>query len=68
MGKRARTEDGIDRERPTKHLRASSLDRLSRLSDELILRVLSYLPVSQLVVCQRYVSVTKPRIPLECFS
>ena len=30
------------------------LDRLSSLSDELVLRTLSFLPVSSLVVCQRY--------------
>lgn len=28
-------------------------DRLSSLSDELILRTLSFLPVSELVVCER---------------
>lgn len=54
MGKRVRLEDDDDDEqRLVKRARPSSLDRLSKLSDELILRVLSYLPVSQLVVCQR---------------
>lgn len=53
MGKRVRPEDDGDEQLPMKRIRPSSLDRLSKLSDELILRVLSYLPVAQLVVCQR---------------
>jgi len=57
MAKRARNEGAV-KEPDAKRLRASSIDRLSRLSDELILRILSYVPVSQLVVCQRYVSTT----------
>jgi hypothetical protein len=32
----------------------SPLDRLSSLSDELLLHVLSFLPISSLNVCQRY--------------
>ena len=34
--------------------RYEAVDRLSILSDELVLRTLSFLPVSSLVVCQRY--------------
>ncbi|KAK0919894.1 hypothetical protein LTR91_010615 [Friedmanniomyces endolithicus] len=53
MVKRALDEvDDID-EGCSKRLKSSVVDRLSRLSDELILRVLSHLPVAQLVVCQR---------------
>lgn len=55
MVKRARQEDDAAGSPATKRVRPSSVDRLSRLSDELVLRVLSYLPVSQLVICQRYV-------------
>lgn len=55
MAKRAReVVDDID-ESHSKRFKASVVDRLSRLSDELILRVLSCLPVAQLIVCQRYV-------------
>ena len=53
MSKRARDEDDVDFERPPKRTRPSPEDHLSRLSDELILRVLSNLPESDLVVCQR---------------
>ncbi|KAI9776999.1 MAG: hypothetical protein M1839_009143 [Geoglossum umbratile] len=49
MPKRAREEDA--EERPSK--RAAHLDRLSCLSDELLLRILSYLPTSSLTRCQR---------------
>lgn len=59
MAKRQRDGDGeIAREPPaTKRNKSSSPDRLSSLSDELLLKVLSFLPISQLVVCQRYVDV-----------
>lgn len=36
-----------------KRLRLHPPDRLSSLSDELILRTLSYLPVSELLICER---------------
>ncbi|EGP90211.1 uncharacterized protein MYCGRDRAFT_84922 [Zymoseptoria tritici IPO323] len=36
-----------------KRFKSSSPDRLSRLSDELLVKVLSFLSVSQLLVCQR---------------
>jgi F-box domain len=36
-----------------KRLRFSRPDRLSRLSDELILRILSFVDVSDLTSCQR---------------
>lgn len=35
-------------------------DPLSPLSDEILLRILSFLPVSQLVVCQRCVNLQNP--------
>ena len=53
MSKRLREEDSLNDAPAEKRARPSSVDRLSKLSDELILRVLSYLPVSNLVVCQR---------------
>ncbi|KAK5120142.1 hypothetical protein LTR85_006623 [Meristemomyces frigidus] len=53
MVKRVREDDAGIHEPAQKRLRPASIDRISRLSDELILRVLSYLPVSQLAVCQR---------------
>ena len=53
MVKRSRIEDVVDSSRDEKRLRTTKVDRFSRLSDELILRVLPYLPVSQLVLCQR---------------
>ena len=55
MVKRGADEADLDVKDETKRLCPSSTDHLSRLSDELVLRVLSYLPVSQLVLCQRYV-------------
>jgi hypothetical protein len=36
-----------------KRIRPVVRDHLSHLSDELLLRVLSFLPVSQLAICQR---------------
>ncbi|RMY41729.1 hypothetical protein D0864_16172 [Hortaea werneckii] len=53
MVKRSREEHAGDSRRDEKRLRTTKPDRFSRLSDELILRILSYLPVSQLVLCQR---------------
>ncbi|KAJ5317298.1 hypothetical protein PENANT_c034G11272 [Penicillium antarcticum] len=47
---------GQDSGQPHKRLRtrdAGSLDRLSRLSNELLLHIFSFLPVSSLNVCQR---------------
>lgn len=55
MAKRAREKSDVDG-REEKRQRSSSVDRFSGLSDELILRVFSCLPVSQLVVCERYVT------------
>jgi hypothetical protein len=56
MSKRRRddTQLGLP---PTKRYRdtaTSPLDRLSSLSDELLLHILSFLPISGLNVCQRY--------------
>ena len=58
MSKRVRDEDVLEDVPSSKRMRPSSVDRLSKLSDELILRVLANLPVSQLVVCQRYVCIS----------
>ena len=58
MVKRARSEeDDEGRQQPKRQQQRhpSSIDRLSSLSDELLLRILSNLPVSTLTLCQRYV-------------
>ncbi|KAL2036659.1 hypothetical protein N7G274_010609 [Stereocaulon virgatum] len=53
MIKRPR-EDDLDVSHSAKRLRTSKyLDRLSVLSDELLLRTLSFLSVSELITCQR---------------
>ncbi|EME48139.1 hypothetical protein DOTSEDRAFT_69920 [Dothistroma septosporum NZE10] len=53
MVKRSRGGDESRDEASTKRSRPSSVDALSKLSDELLLKILSLLPVSRLVVCQR---------------
>ena len=53
MAKRSREDQEID-DRSPKRLRPSNPDRLSHLSDELLIRTLSCLSVSDLVRCQRY--------------
>lgn len=50
--KRSREEESHD-EHPAKVRRLSRPDRLSRLSDELLVRILSFVPVPSLLVCQR---------------
>ncbi|KAK5702167.1 hypothetical protein LTR17_022541 [Elasticomyces elasticus] len=52
MVKRAR-EFSDEGEESSKRIKPTDVDRLSRLSDELTLRVLSFLPTSKLVVCER---------------
>lgn len=52
MPKRSREED-VDAIRSVKRLRTNHPDRLSLLSDELLLRTLSHLPVPDLARCQR---------------
>ena len=47
-----KVDSGTKDERPQKRLRA---DRLSNLSDELLLRTLSFLAISDLAVCERCV-------------
>lgn len=51
--KRSREEDD-DGEHASKVRRVSKVDRLSRLSDELLVRILSFVPVASLLTCQRY--------------
>ncbi len=52
MSKRSR--DGSEGpEAPQKRQRSTSIDRLSQLSDELLLRILAYVSVSNLIRCQR---------------
>ncbi|KAI2788359.1 hypothetical protein POX_e06373 [Penicillium oxalicum] len=49
-------DDAVARQLPSKRrrdLETSPLDRLSLLSDELLLQILSFLPISSLNVCQR---------------
>ncbi len=41
-----------------KRFRVEGLDRLSILSDELLLRILSYLPMSDLLLCERSAMLT----------
>ena len=55
MGKRTREADVPDYERPRKRARSLNPDHLSSLSDELLLRVLSFLSVPELAKCHRYV-------------
>lgn len=40
---------------PNKRLRKTLPDRLSALSDELVLVLLSYLPINDLIRCEQYV-------------
>ncbi|KAF2033500.1 hypothetical protein EK21DRAFT_58705 [Setomelanomma holmii] len=49
--KRARGD--CDGEPPAKLRRVARKDRLSKLSDELLVRILSFVPVSSLLVCER---------------
>jgi len=50
-----RAREDYDGERPAaKVRRVGKLDRLSKLSDELLVRILSFVPVTSLLVCQRY--------------
>jgi hypothetical protein len=52
--KRAREDyDGSEEKHPAKVRRVVKLDRLSKLSDELLVRILSFVPVNALLVCQR---------------
>ena len=50
--KRSREEDDDD-QHPAKARRVAKGDRLSMLSDELLIRILSFLPVSSLLTSQR---------------
>ena len=64
--KRPNEDDELE-DRPNKILRvlAQPQDRLSRLSDELLLRVLSFVPITTLNICQRYeMSLVYPELRL----
>ncbi|KAF3002906.1 hypothetical protein E8E13_002271 [Curvularia kusanoi] len=50
--KRSREEEH-ESEHPAKVRRVAKIDRLSRLSDELLVRILSFLPVPSLLISQR---------------
>lgn len=52
MSKRGHDEY-LDSIRASKRQRSSTVDQLSDLSDELVLRVFSFLTDSELVLCQR---------------
>lgn len=56
MPKRSRKDDlsGTTPAKRPSGTRNGPIDRLSSLSDELLLNILSYLPISSLNVCQRY--------------
>jgi len=62
MAKRSLEEDAGD-ERSTKRLRSNTSDGLSLLSHEILLRILSFLSVSDLVLCQRCASSRLDVIP-----
>lgn len=51
-------EDDFD-EPPSKVCRTINVDRFSKLSDEVLVRILSFLPISSLLVCQRYAATTR---------
>lgn len=53
MGKRARED--VDDTVPNKRLHVDVTDRVSALSDELLLVLLSYLPEHDLIHCELYV-------------
>ncbi|KAI9836255.1 MAG: hypothetical protein M1819_001592 [Sarea resinae] len=53
MPKRRRDEHDAGPRSPKRLRQAGPLDMISRLSDELLLRVLSHVPTSTLVLCQR---------------
>lgn len=54
MVKRRADEADLDvAHEEVKRVRPAVRDHLSHVSDELLLRVLSYLPVSELALCQR---------------
>lgn len=55
-------------EHPSKSRRLSKPDRLSRLSDELLVRVLSFVPIASLLVCQRYKHLNEVPQPTLTFS
>jgi hypothetical protein len=52
--KRAREDCDGEEEHPTKVRRLANSDRLSSLSDEILVRILAFVPVASLLVCQRY--------------
>ena len=48
-----RSYDSTHEELPVKRVRLTNVDRFATLSDELILRIFSYLAVSDLILCHR---------------
>ena len=69
MTKRKWIEADEERSPNSAKKRRSDYDRLSSLSDELVLRTLSFLPVASLATCQRLVStcLSKPTFLLIFF-
>jgi hypothetical protein len=53
MVKRSADATDLDVDHEAKRFRPALRDHLSHLSDELLLRILGYLPVPQLALCQR---------------
>lgn len=63
MLKRCSHDEDIHHPTP-KRMRVARLpktDRLSTLSDELLLQILSFLPTKALLLCQRYVRMSQPK-------
>lgn len=61
MGKRGRED--FDETVSNKRLHVDAIDRLSALSDELLLVLLSYLPERDLIHCESYVSYGVAKVP-----
>jgi hypothetical protein len=52
--KRAR-DDGDHSDQPVKVRRVLNVDRLSKLPNELLIRILAFVPVPSLLLCERFV-------------
>jgi hypothetical protein len=58
--KRAREDCDGEEEQSTKVRRLANSDRLSQLSDEVLVRILADVPIASLLVCQRYCFPPRP--------
>lgn len=67
MSKRTRESPPIEELPPTKRARSDAdPDRLSALSDEILLHILCFLPTPSLITCQRLVLVHSDSIRFDC--